>query len=182
MGLVESWVTSGGETGESNRITLLRDENGDGKPKTRSIFLDHLASPFGVALVGSDLYVANTDAIVRYAYNTGDTKITAVWNDAHAPSRRPDRSPLDQEPGGERRRFAALCRRRLEQQHHRKRNGSGSEPRRHLGGGAVNGSLAHLRERTAQSQRPDIRAGNQSASGPSSTSATNWAPISCRTT
>ena len=77
MGLVESWVTSGGETGESNRITLLRDENGDGKPKTRSIFLDHLASPFGVALVGSDLYVANTDAIVRYAYNTGDTKITA---------------------------------------------------------------------------------------------------------
>ena len=77
MGLVESWVTSGGETGESNRITLLRDENGDGKPKTRSIFLDHLASPFGVALVGSDLYVANTDAIVRYPYNTGDTKITA---------------------------------------------------------------------------------------------------------
>jgi glucose/arabinose dehydrogenase len=61
MGLVESWVTSGGETGESNRITLLRDENGDGKPKTRSIFLDHLASPFGVALVGSDLYVANPE-------------------------------------------------------------------------------------------------------------------------
>ena len=62
---------------ESNRITLLRDENGDGKPKTRSVFLDHLASPFGVALVGSDLYVANTDAIVRYPYNSGDTKITA---------------------------------------------------------------------------------------------------------
>ena len=77
MGLVKSWVTSGGKTGESNRITLLRDENGDGKPKTRSVFLDHLASPFGVALVGSDLYVANTDAIVRYPYNSGDTKITA---------------------------------------------------------------------------------------------------------
>jgi glucose/arabinose dehydrogenase len=70
-------VTSGGDTGESNRITLLRDENGDGKPETRSVLLDHLASPFGVALVGSDLYVANTDAIVRYAYNPGDTKITA---------------------------------------------------------------------------------------------------------
>jgi glucose/arabinose dehydrogenase len=77
MGFVESWVTSGGNTGESNRITLLRDDNGDGKPKTRSVFLDHLASPFGVALVGSDLYVANTDAIVRYPYNPGDTKITA---------------------------------------------------------------------------------------------------------
>jgi glucose/arabinose dehydrogenase len=77
MGVVESWVTSGGDTGESNRITLLRDENGDGKPETRSVLLDHLASPFGVALVGSDLYVANTDAIVRYPYNPGDTKITA---------------------------------------------------------------------------------------------------------
>jgi glucose/arabinose dehydrogenase len=77
MGWVETWVTSGGNTGESNRITLLRDTNGDGKAATRSIFLEHLASPFGVALVGSDLYVANTDAIVRYPYNEGDTKITA---------------------------------------------------------------------------------------------------------
>jgi glucose/arabinose dehydrogenase len=77
MGVIESWVTSGGNTGESNRITLLRDENGDGKPETRSVLLDHLASPFGVALVKSDLYVANTDAIVRYRYNSGDTKITA---------------------------------------------------------------------------------------------------------
>ncbi|HEY1983383.1 MAG TPA: sorbosone dehydrogenase family protein, partial [Xanthobacteraceae bacterium] len=77
MGWVESWVTSGGDTGESNRITLLRDTNGAGKPDSRSVFLDHLASPFGVALVGSDLYVANTDAIVRYPYNQGDTKITA---------------------------------------------------------------------------------------------------------
>jgi glucose/arabinose dehydrogenase len=77
MGWIESWVTSGGHTGESNRITLLRDANGDGKPQIRSIFLDHLASPFGVALVGSDLYVANTDAVVRYPYNEGDTKIAA---------------------------------------------------------------------------------------------------------
>ena len=78
MGWVESWVTSGGDTGESNRITLLRDENGDGKPETRTVFLDGLASPFGVALVGSDLYVANTDAIVRYPYNPGDTKISTA--------------------------------------------------------------------------------------------------------
>jgi glucose/arabinose dehydrogenase len=78
MGVIESWVTSGGETGDSNRITLLRDENGDGTPETRSVLLDHLASPFGVALVSSDLYVANTDAIVRYPYTTGDTKITAA--------------------------------------------------------------------------------------------------------
>ena len=75
MGWVEKWATSGGSTGPSNRITLLRDSKGDGTPELRSVFLDHLNSPFGVALVGNDLYVANTDAIVKYRYNTGDTKI-----------------------------------------------------------------------------------------------------------
>jgi glucose/arabinose dehydrogenase len=78
MGWIESMATSGGESKGSNRITLLRDADGDGKPETRTVFLDHLHSPFGVALVGSDLYVANTDAIVRYPYNTGDTTITAA--------------------------------------------------------------------------------------------------------
>ena len=77
MKWVESWATSGGDTGPSNRITLLRDADGDGKYEVQSVFLDHLASPFGVALVGNDLYVANTDAIVRYPYKEGDTKITA---------------------------------------------------------------------------------------------------------
>ena len=77
MHWVEAMATSGGDTGESNRITLLRDTNGDGVPKVRSVFLDHLNSPFGVALVGNDLYVANTDAIVRYPYQEGDTKISA---------------------------------------------------------------------------------------------------------
>ncbi|TYM00144.1 sorbosone dehydrogenase family protein [Bradyrhizobium rifense] len=76
MKWVESWATSGGDTGESNRITLLRAAS-DGKPAVQSVFLDHLKSPFGVSLVGNDLYVANTDAIVRYPYNWGDTKITA---------------------------------------------------------------------------------------------------------
>ncbi|MGC2809892.1 MAG: sorbosone dehydrogenase family protein, partial [Bradyrhizobium sp.] len=77
MGWVESWATSGGDTGPSNRITLLRDTNGDGVPDSRSVFLDHLNSPFGVALIGDDLYVADTDAIVKYPYKEGDTKITA---------------------------------------------------------------------------------------------------------
>src|SRR3954453_15425348 len=78
MKWVESWASSGGETGESNRITLLRDADGDGVPEQKSVFLDHLNSPFGVALVGNNLYVANTDAIARYPYNQGDTKITAA--------------------------------------------------------------------------------------------------------
>jgi glucose/arabinose dehydrogenase len=77
MGFIEQMVTSGGgEDKPSNRITLLRDANGDGKPETQDVFLDHLSSPFGVALVGSDLYVANTDSIMRYPYKDGDTRIT----------------------------------------------------------------------------------------------------------
>ena len=68
MAAIESWVTSGGETGPSNRITLLREANGESKPEIQSVFLDHLTSPFGVALVGSDLYVANTDSIMHYKY------------------------------------------------------------------------------------------------------------------
>ena len=75
MGFLESMITSGGDK-PSNRITLLRDANGDGKPETKEVFLDHLSSPFGVALVGSDLYVANTDSIMRYPYKDGDTRIT----------------------------------------------------------------------------------------------------------
>ncbi len=77
MAWVEAWVTSGGYTGPSNRITLLHDANGDGVPKAKSVFLDHLHSPFGLALVGNDLYVANTDAIVRYPYTPGATQMTA---------------------------------------------------------------------------------------------------------
>ena len=59
------------------RITLLRDADGDGKPELKSVLLDHLNSPFGVVVVGNDLYVANTDAIVRYPFTPGQTKITA---------------------------------------------------------------------------------------------------------
>ncbi|MEP9360206.1 sorbosone dehydrogenase family protein [Sphingomonas sp. KR3-1] len=60
-----------------SRITLLRDVDGDGKPELRSVLIDHLNAPFGVALVGSDLYVANTDAILCFPYHTGQTRITA---------------------------------------------------------------------------------------------------------
>lgn len=69
--------TSGAAGGPPQRITLLRDANGDGKPESRSVLLEHLNSPFGVALVGNELYVANTDGIVRYPFTPGQTKITA---------------------------------------------------------------------------------------------------------
>ena len=76
MKWIESAVTSAGKTQGSNRITLLRDSKGDGKPDVRTVFLDHLNSPFGVALVGNDFYVANTDGIMHYKYTPGATSIT----------------------------------------------------------------------------------------------------------
>ena len=50
----------------ANRITILRDADGDGTAETRTVFLKDLNSPFGMALVGNDLYVADTDAILRF--------------------------------------------------------------------------------------------------------------------
>jgi len=66
-----------GETPSADRITLLRGIGANGVAQTRSVFLRGLHSPFGMALVGSDLYVANTDAIVRFPYASGETQITA---------------------------------------------------------------------------------------------------------
>ncbi|MGZ3237649.1 MAG: PQQ-dependent sugar dehydrogenase [Burkholderiaceae bacterium] len=61
----------------ANRITLLRDADGDGTPELRTVFLSGLNSPFGMALIGSTLYVANSDALMSFPYHTGDTQITA---------------------------------------------------------------------------------------------------------
>jgi len=61
----------------ANRITLLRDADGDGVAETRSVFLENLNSPFGMALVGDTLYVANTDSVMRFPYKAGETRITA---------------------------------------------------------------------------------------------------------
>jgi glucose/arabinose dehydrogenase len=78
---IVSWVTglvmgkAGAGVPSADRITLLRDANGDGIAETRSVFLKDLHSPFGMALVGSDFYVANTDAILRFPYTDGATEI-----------------------------------------------------------------------------------------------------------
>jgi glucose/arabinose dehydrogenase len=81
---IKGWITklvmsrAGAQTQSANRITLLRDADGDGVAETRTVFLDSLNSPFGMALVGDDLYVANSDAIMKFPYRTGDTKIAAT--------------------------------------------------------------------------------------------------------
>jgi len=62
----------------ADRIRLLRDADGDGVAETRSVFLENIKSPFGMALVGDDLYVAATDALLRFPYAAGATRITAA--------------------------------------------------------------------------------------------------------
>ena len=60
-----------------NRITLLRDADHDGVAETRTVFLENLNSPFGMTLVGNDLYVADSDKLLRFPYQPGETAITA---------------------------------------------------------------------------------------------------------
>jgi glucose/arabinose dehydrogenase len=75
MGLVMK--RAGAATPSANRITLLRDTDSDGVADQRNVLLEGLHSPFGMALVGDTLYVANTDAVLRFPYATGDVHITA---------------------------------------------------------------------------------------------------------
>jgi len=69
---------AGGAVPSANRITLLRDADGDGVAELKTTFLSGLTSPFGMALVDSVLYIANTDAVVRVPYRNGDTVITST--------------------------------------------------------------------------------------------------------
>ena len=68
---------AGAATPSANRITLLRGMDSNGVAQTRSVFLQGLNSPFGMALVGNELYIANADALMRFPYETGQSTITA---------------------------------------------------------------------------------------------------------
>ena len=80
---IKAWIAkivmgrAGAGTPSANRISLLRDMNGDGVADAMTTFLDGLHSPFGMALVGNDFYVADTDAVLRFPYQDGDLRITA---------------------------------------------------------------------------------------------------------
>jgi glucose/arabinose dehydrogenase len=79
-GWMMKWVMkrAGAAVPSANRITLLRDTDGDGKAELRSVFLQGLHSPFGMALVGDTLYVANANALLKVPYQSGETTITAT--------------------------------------------------------------------------------------------------------
>ena len=68
---------AGGAVPSANRITLLRDADGDGRAETQSVLLSGLRSPFGMALVGGELFVANADSLVAVPFQPGMTSISA---------------------------------------------------------------------------------------------------------
>jgi glucose/arabinose dehydrogenase len=76
MGLVMK--KAGAAVPSADRITLLRDADGDGQAEVRSVFLANLTSPFGMALVGNELFIANTDALVKVPYRSGDVKASGA--------------------------------------------------------------------------------------------------------
>ena len=79
---IKGWVAgkiqerAGAGVGSANRITLLRDKDGDGVAEVKTGFLQNLHSPFGMALIGDTLYVANADSIVQFPYEEGQTAIS----------------------------------------------------------------------------------------------------------
>lgn len=81
---IKGWVMgkvmqrAGAAVPSANRITLLRDSNGDGVADLRSVLIEGLNSPFGMVLVGQTLYVANSDAVLSFPYTDGATQIQAV--------------------------------------------------------------------------------------------------------
>lgn len=76
--VIAGYIKSFGNTSVKggDRITLLRDANGDGKPEVRSVLIDGLDAPYGLALVDGSLYVANQGALLRFPYRDGQTRIT----------------------------------------------------------------------------------------------------------
>ncbi len=84
-GYIKSLGTTSVKGGD--RITLLRDADGDGRPELRSVFIDKLDAPYGMALIGNELYVAEQGALTRFAYTPGATRIaTPGWRVTSLPS------------------------------------------------------------------------------------------------
>jgi len=81
---VRNWVMgkvmgrAGAGVPSANRITLLRDADGDGLAEVKQVFLANLTSPYGMALVGNELFIANADALVKVPYTEGQTSVSAT--------------------------------------------------------------------------------------------------------
>lgn len=81
---IKDWLTgiimdmAGAGGASANRISLLRDADGDGVAEMRTVFIEGLNSPFGMTLINQDFYVANTDALLRFTYQRGDLSIRGI--------------------------------------------------------------------------------------------------------
>ena len=141
-----------------------------------------LHSPFGMALVGNDLYVANTDAVCASPIRRARRRIDGAGRDGHRPAGRADQPSLDQEhhrrPDGAR----LYVTRRLEQQCRRERPGQGRRPRGDLADRPADRAARDLRLGPAQSQRSGLGAARPAFCGRWSTSATSSAATWSRTT
>src|SRR3989344_1673187 len=141
MGLVMKRAGAG--TPSANRITLLRDTDGDGVADVRTAFMQDLLSPFGMALMGTQLFIATADGVVKVPYEAGQTSITV------APVRVTDL------PAGANHHWTKNI---IASPHGRRRG-----PRRHLGGGCGDRQQAAVCHRPAQPQRPGLGATEQGA-------------------
>ena len=154
MGLVMK--RAGATVPSANRITLLRDTDGDGVADLRSVLLQGLNSPFGMALVGND---ALRGRLRRGAALSLCRRRHPHYRARHQAGRSaggPDQPPLDQEPHREPGRQQALRDGGLEQQRGRTGDGGGGGACRHLGGGRQERCAPHLRLRPAQPQWPGL--------------------------
>jgi hypothetical protein len=143
-----------------NRITLLRDANGDGVAETREAFLEGLSQPFGMALLGDTFYVGNTDGVVAFPYTSGATP-------HHRAGAQADRvqawRALDAQPAAECGWAEAFRRRGLVQQYRRARLGYRGGPSLYLRTRSGHRQQPRLRLRSAQSRGPRMGAANRKA-------------------
>ena len=145
-----------GPAPSANRIRLLRDADGDGVAEVNKVFLKDLYSPFGMALVGDNFYVANADAV--HALSLQGRRDHRRRSQGCRSAGRPAQSPLDEEHPRQQGRQAALRDGRLQQQRRRERARQGDRSRRDPRDRSRNGQVARVRVRPAQSQRPCVGA------------------------
>ncbi len=148
---------AGAAVPSADRITLLRDADGDGVAETRTTFLEGLHSPFGMALVERRL--------LRRQLGRGGALPLRGRRDAHRGRRhqagrsagRADQPPLDEEPDRQPRRHEAVRDGRIEQQRRRARHGGGGGPGGDLGDRSPDRRAPHLRVGSAQPERHGVR-------------------------
>lgn len=168
-GGVVGWVArkamdfAGAGAPSANRLTLLRDADGDGRAEVREVFARGLNSPLGMALVGGTLYVACTDAHGGHALRAWRHARGRPARDRGGPAGRRAQRPLGAQCHCQRRRKSAVRHRGFGHQHRRCRPRGRTRPCRHPRGGSCGAHAQALRHRPAQPQWPGVGAAHRRA-------------------